>query len=272
MENAPKEVPVNAVYKAFAILEMLSEGTASLGDVARRVGMPKSSVSRFLASLVDLGTVEKDENSAFSLTPRLFSMGAKALDALELVPAALPHMRDLGAKTGENVHLAVRSGQSVVYLHKVDSPHALRMHSRIGYQAPLYRTALGKCLLAWLDEDRAEKLIREMSFSKIMPKTIADADTLREHLAVVRERGYACDDEENEENVICFGAPVFNWASQVIAAISVSMPMFRFVDYDKEEIILHLRRAALRISRTYGCRVEESAATVPQPFPSVGRQ
>lgn len=273
MAKESKIAPVGAVYKAHAILDMLSEGAFPLKEIALRVGMPKSSALRFLDSLIDLGTVKKNEDRLFSLTPQLFSMGAKSLGALDVVSAALPAMRALSTQTAETVHLAVRSGQSVVYLHKVDTPHALRMRSRTGYQAPLYCTALGKCLLAWLDEERAETLIREISFSKVMPNTIADADALRAHLAMVREQGFACDNEENEENVICFGAPVFNWASQVMAAISVSIPMFRFTEYDKQDIIGNLRQAALRISITHGYQAGEQASEYfPCANPFAGRQ
>ena len=254
MAHESREVPVNAVYKAFAILEMLGEGAASLTDISRRIGMPKSSASRFLASLVDLGAAAKTDNGDFVLTAKLFSLGAQGLKALELAPTALPFMRKLCAKTSETVHLAVQSERSVVYLQKVDSPHSLRMHSHVGYQAPLYRTALGKCLLAWLDEDRREALLRTLEFVRAMPNTLADADALRAHLALVRGQGYACDNEENEESVICFGAPVFNWASQVIAAISVSMPTFRFQKYDKDILLRDLKEAAQGISAAYGCR------------------
>jgi len=257
MPHEVKDVPINAVYKAFALLELLSEGVFSLAEISRRAGMPKSSASRFLSSLIDLGVVAKRADGGFSLTPWLFSMGGKALCALDLVRVALPHMRDLNEETNETVHLAVRSGQAAVYLYKVDSPYSLRMHSRVGYQAPLHCTALGKCLLAWLPPDRAARIIREMAFEKIMPKTIADAETLRRHLLLVRDQGYACDDEENEESVTCFGAPVFNRASEVIAAVSISMPMFRFVEYDKDGFVRALRRAALHISQNFGYREED---------------
>jgi IclR family KDG regulon transcriptional repressor len=261
MAYESREVPVNAVYKAFAILEMLGEGAASLTDISRRIGMPKSSASRFLASLVDLGAVSKADDGEFSLTAKLFSLGAQSLKALDLVPAALPFMRALRSKTSETVHLAVQSKLSAVYLHKVDSPHSLRMHSRIGYQAPLYCTALGKCLLAWLDEDRREALIREMKFVKTMPNTLDNADALRAHLALVREQGYACDNEENEENVICFGAPVFDWAAQVIAATSVSMPIFRFRKYDQGSLLAALKEAAQGISAAYGYQDKGGASS-----------
>ena len=257
MPHEVKDVPVNAVYKAFALLELLSEGVFSLAEISRRADMPKSSASRFLSSLIDLGVVAKRDDGGFTLTSRLFAMGGKALDALDLVPVALSHMRDLNEETSETVHLAVRSGQTAVYLYKVDSPHSLRMYSRVGYQAPLHCTSLGKCLLAWMDPDRGAEIIRGMAFEKVMPNTIADAEIFRRHLVLVREQGYACDDEENEENVICFGAPVFNGASQAIAAVSISMPMFRFAEYDKDGLVRALCRTASRISQTFGYRAQD---------------
>ncbi len=269
MRSESRETPVSALYKAFAILEKLGEGPASLTEISRVVGMPKSSASRFLASLMDLGAVSKTADNGFALTAMLFSLGARALKILDLVPTALPFMRALCSKTTETVHLAVRSELSAVYLHKVDSPHSLRMHSRIGYQAPLYRTALGKCLLAWLDEERREELIQKMEFVKTMPNTIGDAATLRAHLTKVREAGYACDNEENQENVVCFSVPIFDWVSQVIAAISVSMPTFRLAKYDRDSILRDLLEAAQGISAACGRQGQEPGAGEAPPRFSV---
>lgn len=247
-----KEAPVSALYKAFGILETLGYGRATLADISRKVGMPKSTASRFLASLMDLGVVYKNDRDEFGLTAKLFGLGARALDAFELVSVASSFMRTLSAKIEETVYLAVCADKSVVYLHKVDSPRALRMHSRVGFEAPMYCTSLGKCLLAWMDPVQAEAVINRLEFDARLPNTITNAQSLREHLVLVREQGYACDNEEIEENVICFGAPIFNWHGQVIAAISVSMPIFRFDEANRETLLRELKSAAQGISSTFG--------------------
>ncbi len=252
MQQNKNDTPVSALYKCFGILELLSEGRATLTDISRKVGMPKSTALRFLSSLLDLDVVRRNEHGDYALTAKLFGLGAKALEAFDLIPTALPFMRALNERTSETVHLAVEGEGRVVYLHKVDTTHTLCMHSRIGYQAPLYCTSLGKCLLAWSDPARAERLIQQMEFVKKQPNTLADAESLRRHLAEVRAQGYACDNEEIEEHVICFGAPIFDWATQVIAAISVSMPTLRFSEEKKEDLLQELKAAAGGISRALG--------------------
>lgn len=263
MEN-PKEAPVAAVYKAFGILEMLSEGGASLAEIARVGGLPKSTASRFLASLLDLGLVRKTGQGEFALTAKMFTLGARALRALDLVPTAAPFMQTLGEQTRETVHLAVRSETSAIYLYKVDSPHSLCMQSRAGFQNPLYCTSLGKSLLAWLDDAKIDAIISEIQFEKKMPNTITDAGSFREHLRQVKRQGYSCDNEEIEENVICFGMPVFDWALQPTAAISVSMPLFRFSEEQKDALLAQMRQAAYGISAMFGYVGDESR--YPHPF------
>jgi IclR family KDG regulon transcriptional repressor len=252
-----KEAPVAAVYKAFGILEALSEGTASLAEISRKGGLPKSSASRFLATLMDLGFVRKTGQGEFTLTAKMFNLGARALSAMELVPAAAPFMQALGEQTRETVHLAVRSETAVIYLYKVDSSHTLCMQSRAGFQNPLYCTSLGKSLLAWLDEAKIDAAIRDITFEKKMPNTITDPAVFRAHLDEVKRQGYSCDNEEIEENVICFGMPVFDWALQPIAAISVSMPLFRFSEEQKGSLLARIRRAAYGISAMFGYAGEE---------------
>lgn len=253
--SASANAPVGALLKGFGVIEQLSDGATSLGDVSRRMGLPKSSAYRLLTTLVELGVVERADNDDYRLTPRLFEYGIKALGSMDLVTLSRPFMHTLRDTTGETVHLAVRSGIHAVYLQKVNSSHALRMDSRIGYQAQLYNTSLGKVLLAWLDPEEAKKLANSIEYKPIMPNTLQTASALLEHLEEVRTKGYACDNEENEANVICFGAPVFDHYGQIMAAVSVSMPKLRF-STEKEAAIVHaVQEAGREISRKFGCTV-----------------
>lgn len=253
MAKTQENAPVGALLKGFGVIEQLSDGPAPLGDVARRMGLPKSSAYRLLTTLVELGVVERADNEDYRLTPRLFEYGIKALNGLDLVTTARPIMHTLRDITGETVHLAVRSGQNAVYMQKVNSSHSLRMDSRIGYQAQLYNTSLGKSLIAWLDEEEMEKLAQSITYLPIMPNTITDAQALLAHLKEVRALGYSCDNEENEANVICFGAPIFDHYRQIMAAVSVSMPKLRFTPEKGASIIGALKDAARKISRKFGC-------------------
>lgn len=253
MAIAQESAPVGALLKGFGLIEQLSDGAASLGDVSRRMGLPKSSAYRLLTTLVELGVVERADNDDYRLTPRLFEYGIKALNSLDLVIVARPSMHTLRDVTGETVHLAVRSGIHAVYVQKVNSSHALRMDSRIGYQAQLYNTSLGKVLLAWLDPDECQKLAHSIEYKPIMPNTLLCAETLLTHLEQVRAQGYACDNEENEANVICFGAPIFDHYGHIMAAVSMSMPKLRYSPEKEGEIALAVQNAGREISKKFGC-------------------
>ena len=255
MKNTQETAPVGAILKAFSVIRQLSEKNASLADISYTLGQPKTSVHRLLATLMELGIVDKDANDDYFLTSKLFEYGAKALDAQDLVSNALPSMRELRDAVGETVHFAVRRGESVIYLHKVESQHSLRMISRVGYHAPLYCTSLGKSLLAWVDEKELERIVSHIEFKPVMPNTITDGATLLHHLKGVRDLGYSCDDEENEHNVICFGAPIFDHYRQPLAAVSISMPMFRYSEEKKGEIVQALQSAAREISQKFGCTI-----------------
>ena len=253
MAKTQDTTPVAALYKGFKLIELLSAGPDSVANIAARSGMPKSSAYRFLATLMELGIVEKSSENDFELTGQLFEYGGRALDARNLVATLAPFMARLQRQTQETVHFAVRSGLNVIYLHKVDSPHPLRLHSRIGYQAPLYNTALGKAILAWLPHDLAEDIISSITFVKVVPKTIGDAEALRENLAAVRRQGYAFDDEEHQENVYCFAVPVFDHYCQAMGAISIAFPTFRYTEEDREGLIAAMQEAARDASRKLGC-------------------
>jgi DNA-binding IclR family transcriptional regulator len=134
-------------------------------------------------------------------------------------------MRDvlqrLAAQTSETVHLALADFPSIVYVDKVDSPHPVRMFSRIGNQQPAYSTSVGKAMLAHASTETVEMVI-----SNGMPartsQTIITADRLRKELAVIRERGYSIDDIENEEGIRCVAAPIFDQSGTSLSGISVS--------------------------------------------------
>lgn len=245
---------VAALLKGLCIIEHLSEGETSLGVLARKMGLPKSSVHRLLDTLAEAGFVTQvGADDHYVLTPRLFEYGARALGAYDLLHIAIPHLRALRNETGETTHIAVRSGVSIIYLHNEESHHSLKLKSRMGYQAPTHTTALGKCMLAWLSRAEQEEEVRRIAFKKLTPNTIADAATLLAHLEAVRRNGYGCSDEEDESGVFCLGAPVFNHYACLTAAVSVSMPKFRHDPAAEAGVVAAVQRTARAISADLGC-------------------
>ncbi len=159
---------VSSVLKVFGILQALGdEHEIGVTELSQRVMMSKSTVYRFLQTMKSLGYVTQEgENDKYSLTLKLFDLGAKALQHVDLIRIADQQMRILSKETRETIHLGAMEEESIVYLHKIDSLYNLRMYSRVGRRNPLYSTAIGKVLLAWLDEREVREILAPVTFEQ----------------------------------------------------------------------------------------------------------
>jgi DNA-binding IclR family transcriptional regulator len=242
------------VAKAFAILDMLAsngEDGTSLKEVSSHLGTSKSTAHRYLTTLEKLAVVERDERDHFRLGLKLIELAGAFLSDHNLRNVSEPFLNKVAAQTQETVHLAVPSVNEVVYIAKVDSPHSIRMVSRIGARMPIYCTALGKAILAYYPFERVAEIIGE-GLPVRTPYTITSPQALRVELERVRAQGFAADDQENEIGVRCVGAPIFDYTFKVIGAISVSGPANRMSKERSLELGPLVRDAALEVSRRMG--------------------
>lgn len=125
------------------------------------------------------------------------------------------------------MHLGVRAGRDTLYIDKLDSTQFIRMTSYVGARAPLYCTALGKAILSTMDDGEVRALYADEPLAALTPHSITSMDCLLEQLAAVREKGYAVEREENNENVCCVAVPLCNREGRAVYALSVSAPSFR---------------------------------------------
>lgn len=214
-----------SVYKAFEIIEFLSDCHDNVGlrDLARELDMAPSTAHRFLSSLRDLGYIKQDpKTSKYRLSLKFAWLGARVLGCVQVSEIAKIHMEELTANTNETTHLAVLENLELVYVAKTDGNQAINMSSRIGHRAPLYSTAIGKVLLAYMAEEAQIKIIQELDLHPKTRNTITSGDRLKNQLNDVRKNGYAIDDEENEIGIRCIGAPIFDHRGELIAALSLS--------------------------------------------------
>jgi IclR family acetate operon transcriptional repressor len=136
-------------------------------------------------------------------------------------------LEGLRAATGHTVHFAVLSDTEAVYVHKVNTNQPYEMASRVGMRIPLYCTAVGKCMLAWLEPQALEDVWARVKPVARTPRTLTTRRRLERELATIRSQGFAIDDEENELNVRCVGAPVFDQQDRVLGGVSVSALAFQ---------------------------------------------
>jgi IclR family acetate operon transcriptional repressor len=216
-----------SVEKAMRILEALAvpDGPHRLMDVAERAAVPRSTAYRVLATLTAEGFAENCGEGRYGVGGRLSGLGAQIVS---VVSAGVgPALRRLQQGAGGNtVHLAVRVGDHAVYLHKVDSDKPYEMRSRVGNQLLLHCTAIGKAILAHLPPEEVHAVVASAGLSARTPATITDLPALHAELAVVRERGYALDDEENEATVRCLGAAILDRAGRPRGGVSISTVTF----------------------------------------------
>jgi DNA-binding IclR family transcriptional regulator len=242
------------VTKAFQLVELLGAappGGVSLAELSGQLGMPKSTAHRYLTSLVSLGLAERDDNDHFHLGTKVLELAGAYLAKSDLRTEARGVMDELGAQTAETIHLAVPSAGEVVYIAKVESIHPIRMYSHIGARLPMYCTALGKAILPFLPEERRERIL-SLPFRPRTANTITEPQVMRQELDRIRQQGFAVDDEENEVGVCCVGAPIFDYTTEVVGALSVSGPMSRMSLERCVEIGPLVNESARRVSRRMG--------------------
>lgn len=246
---------VAAVLKTFGLLQALADRNESgISDLSMRLAMPKATVYRFLQTMITLGYVRQEVDSErYALTMKVYELGTKALQYPELVDLAKNHMQTLADKTGETVHLATLIDSEIIYLHKVDSSHALGMYSRIGRRAPLHCTAIGKVLMAWEDPAHRDHVLQGAEFKPFRQNTIVDKQAYEQELQRVKAQGFGEDREEFEDHVRCVGVPIFDRLNRPVAGMSISFPTFRYDPARAQEVVALLRDASRDISTRLGC-------------------
>ncbi len=247
--------PLKALDKSLAILEVLSQENSplSIAQLSERLGIYPSTIHRILDTLRYWGYVEQDSHTQrYQLGLKVLELGMAKLQKMELVKEAAPYLKELWEQSNETVHLAVLDEGEVLYLAKEESPQSVRMVSQVGRRLPAHCTGLGKVLLAYLDEEEQEKVIKEKGLSGYTGNTITEKKILREELNKVRHQGFAEDRGEHEKDVRCLAAPVRDHRDKVIAAISISLPAFRMNAGKKRKLKEILMRTCEDISQRLG--------------------
>jgi len=196
--------------------------------------------------------VEDENLKTFKLGIKLFQAGTSYLKKMDLNREARPLLEDMMKKSGETVFLAVDVNGMTVYLDKVEGSSSTRTTSVLGSSNPMYCTGLGKALLAAYPEDRVKAITGGGSLKAVTEHTLKYYDDLISDLKEVRKRGYSIDDRENEEDVFCVAAPVYDRTGKPIAAISIASLASK-INSSRQELFGNLvKTTALEISRRLG--------------------
>jgi DNA-binding IclR family transcriptional regulator len=226
---ARSDVPSNpflSIEKAFRILEILSaHSPLGVTEIAAELGLKKSSVSRLLKALAELGYAEVTaQRGQYRMGPRILVLAKAYLEDDRLVKEAQPILHELALSLRASAHLAVLAAGDIVIVAKEPSPEHIQVTTRVGGRTPLHASALGKVLLAYLPEQKRMALLSR-SLTRYTEKTITDPRKLEKALDEIRERGFAVELEEEHLGVGCIGAPVRNSLGRCVAAVSVAGPL-----------------------------------------------
>lgn len=230
-----------------AVLTAFGPGDDALGvsELARRTGLPKTTVHRLSGHLVEHGFLERS-GAALRLGIRLFEIGQLATRQRGLVDAARPLLADLREATRNTVHLAILEGTEVVYLDILRGPDAPRLPSRVGGRFPAHATGVGKAILAFSPDDVVDRVIGT-GLPRVSTRTITAPGVLRRQLAKVREQATAYEREESSIGTVCVASPILDTTGNAVAAISIAGWINRV---QVHRLAPAVRTTAITLSRT----------------------
>ena len=244
---------LQTIQKAGELLALFDRDHTEWGvrEAATKLKIAKSSAHDLMSSLAKLGFLNRTEENRYRLGWRLVTLSETLLATTELRKEAHPVMEELAAQYQETIHLAVLDDTQAVYVDKLEGRQAVRVElTSLGARLYAHCSALGKVLLAYSPEDDVRRIIETAGLPRFTPNTIIDKDELTQALAKIRKQGYAYDLEEILLDLCCVGAPIYNHSGQVIAAISMSIPAYRFRRSQAE-----YREAIVRAARTISARL-----------------
>ncbi|MBI9045267.1 MAG: IclR family transcriptional regulator [Anaerolineaceae bacterium] len=243
-----------AVERALVLLKYImdEEEGLSIREASRDLGYNPATVQKIVNAMNSQGFVVQDETTnRYHLGPEAIQLGLIALNRLYVHQIAKPHLRALSKETGETVFLAIARGKYAVYIDKVVSSQPIRMDAPLGEDRPFNCTAIGKVLLSGMKDEKIERLAKDGVFEKRTENSIYDSDSLKEEIALVRKQGWAKDNEEFSNGVICLAYPIFNHEMKIIAAITVSGPKERILQ-NEDEIFEKVSKTSGKISTELG--------------------
>lgn len=249
----PRLVP--AVERAVMLVDALAaaDRPLALADLARRLDLPKSSVHGLLSTLVALGLARRDADGQFALGHKPLQWADAFASQSDVLRAFDEHSRAFPALAPETVMLAVLDGADVAYLSCRQGSRPLAVNFRVGGRFPASCTSSGKAMLATLSDEQVRALIGPQGFAKLTRHSVDSMPTLLRQLAAARVGGYAIDDEETAEGMLCFGAPVFaHRQPRAVAAVAASVIKAGLTSARQSELLEAIRALAAAITGALG--------------------
>jgi IclR family transcriptional regulator, KDG regulon repressor len=240
---------VQSLERAFAILDEVAQRPAGVTAIAERVGLPKSTVARLLATLEGVEAVERFDGAQWRIGPGVTALSSAVAPERSLISVARPYLADLVAELGEDAGLGLPDGNEILYVDQVESDNPVQVRDWTGTRAPMHAVPSGLVLLAEWPQDALDAYLAGELIA-LTRRTLTDPPRLRKRLLEARRAGYAWGLEEFAEGIDSVAAPVRDGRGNAIAAIHVHGPSYRFPRQgDEGRIVEDVVRAAGAISR-----------------------
>jgi IclR family transcriptional regulator, KDG regulon repressor len=253
---------LSTVRNAARLLKVFRSRETDLGvsELSRRLGLGKSTVHRMLTTLVAEGLVEQNPRTGgYRLGIVMFELGQAVRVHMDLHAAVGPVLTELRTQTGESSQVGVLDGHEVVYVDRMESAHSLRLFTDTGRRVPVHCTSSGKVLLAYLPEARRQAVLRAAPLTALTPHTITSRDELAAELDRVRRRGWSEAVNEREIGIASIAAPIRDVSGEVVAAISIGVPLARCTVMALRRLAPVIMEAAEAASRRLGWSGDLSA-------------
>jgi len=250
-----------SLRKALQILEGMTKipTPARLQDIAKSLKIPQSTLLRFLNTFIDFGYMNQDqESSCYYLTLKLAELGSRVRDNFPFQNSLAKYVRLVAREFNESASLCIEHNMQMVYIVTQDNPsRMLQTLHRIGRIAPMHATGVGKLHLLNYSDPQLSDLMKKYGLPKFTANTITSIESLKEEITLIREQGYAIDNEECEEGVRCIAVPIRNYMGEVIAGISLSAPVTRLDKNRTDEIIQYLIKISAEASKEMGFEIQK---------------
>jgi DNA-binding IclR family transcriptional regulator len=252
--SPPRRETIGAVEHAIDLLRCLSEASSAVGvnDIARRIGLHKSSVSRIAKTLENVQLIQRDSATGrLSLGMGMVTLAASALASFDVRDVVRPLLSQLAAQTGETCSFSVWDGHEAVSIEQAPGSNSVRAFSTPGHRNPGHATAAGKVLLAHMGEAAIEKYCAK-PLHRFTDRTITDPRSLKAELARCRAQLCAINTGEFERDVGAVSAIAFDRQSQVFGAVTATAPLYRFAQARRTELAKAVIRCAAELSEKLG--------------------
>lgn len=245
---------VQSLDRGMQILSILEHrGTAGVTEIAAELGVNKSTVSRLLDTLKQHDMVQVDPaTKKYRLGFRILYLGEGIKRNINVIAIARPFLSKLCEELNESVHLCSFNNGTVYVVDQVRSKSTYNLSANVGMAEPLHSSSVGKCILAFKSRAMVEQLLKDYQFTAYTPKTITNLEDLMKHLAVIREQGYAIDNEELTLGVRCIAAPIYNYRGNVNYSLGVSGPTSHIKPSTLDRYVSALLSASNQISVSLG--------------------